>query len=239
MQNLTFRCSVLLVTLVVGTSIPALSNFGTTHRSNQITEPDVCSWCQPELLKQVVKAVDKPDLSIVVRVNSNPSLFTVRPIKLSDPGPTVIDLDLGEDIDGQEVKLAGGSSTDRYRIFQRYRTTMTVMAEGPHLDLTDWHHFDSTWVPLQSLDGNRFRTLAGDQMDASRFPRVTRSEIIQAVRARAGDWPDVLQLAKSCRGPNDAPCAVMISSIYLRIEKQVQGRWTNADVVEIRIPMGC
>jgi hypothetical protein len=31
----------------------------------------------------------------------------------------------------------------------------------------------------------------------------------------------------------------MISSLYLRIQKRVGAVWTDAGLVEIRIPMGC
>jgi hypothetical protein len=53
------------------------------------------------------------------------------------------------------------------------------------------------------------------------------------------DWPDLLELVKGCRGPNDGACQVMISSIYLRIQKKVSGRWIDIGLVEVRIPMGC
>jgi len=28
---------------------------------------------------------------------------------------------------------------------------MTISAEGPHLDLVDWRHFDSPWIQLYRL----------------------------------------------------------------------------------------
>jgi len=61
------------------------------------------------------------------------------------------------------------------------RSSMSISAEGPHLDLMGWRHFDSTWTRLVSLDAKRFRTLKSDQMEASRFPSTTKSEIIGAL----------------------------------------------------------
>jgi hypothetical protein len=117
---------------------------------------------------------------------------------------------------------------------------MSIAAEGPHLDLVDWRHFDSPWIPLDSLDGKRFRTLESDQMDSSRFPSTTTSEILEEVRKHVGeDWSDLLELVEGCSGPNDGACLVMISSIYLRIQKQVSGRWIDIGLVEVRLQMGC
>jgi hypothetical protein len=172
--------------------------------------------------------------------NPHPPSLSLRHIKLAKNRPSIIDLDLGEDIDNQEVTLKFPGNSAEYRVFQRYRTSMSISAEGPHLDLVDWRHFDSSWTPLLALDAKRFRTLKSDQMEDSRFPSTTKSEILKEVRRRVGkDWPDLLELVKGCRGPNDGACLVMISSIYLRIQKQVRGRWIDIGLVEVRIPMGC
>jgi len=77
-------------------------------------------------------------------------------------------------------------------------------------------------------------------MDGSRFPSTTKSEILKEVRRRVGnDWPYLLELVKDCRGPNDGACIVGVSSIYLRIQKQVRGSWIDIGLVEFRVPMGC
>jgi hypothetical protein len=116
---------------------------------------------------------------------------------------------------------------------------MTVMGEGPHLDLVDWRHFDSEWIELDQLAQRKFRTLAYEQMDTSKFPPVTKSELISAVGKRASDWPQIVKLAKTCGNPNDDPCSVSDSSLYFRIEKLVGDRWTTVGIVEVLIPMGC
>jgi hypothetical protein len=194
-------------------------------------------------LPQDLEVAGTSDLSIVVQVsepNPDPPSFSLRHIRLAKSRRTIIDLDLGENIDNQEVTLNFSGNSTEYRVFQRYRTSMSISAEGPHLDLVDWRHFDSPWTPLLSLDAKRFRTLKSDQMEESRFPSTTKSEILKEVRKRVGkDWPNLLELVKDCRGPNDGACLVMISSIYLRIQKQVRGSWLDIGLVEVRIPMGC
>jgi hypothetical protein len=177
------------------------------------------------------------ELTIVVRTNSVPPSFRTMRVTLRQRNSTVVNLDLGEDIDDQEIKLSTGG---RYRVFERYRTSMTVMDEGPHLDLIDWRHFDSSWTLLKSLDHTRCRTLSTNRIDGSRFPRVTKADMVRAVRARTKqEWGRAAQLIIECSGPNDYPCAVMLSSIFIRVERRVQGKWAHVGLVEFRIPMGC
>lgn len=182
------------------------------------------------------------DLSIVIESsepNPSPPSLKGRHIRLVERGPTAIELGLGESIDDQEVML-NFRGNDEYRMFQRYRTSMTISAEGPHLDLLNWRHFDSPWIQLKVLSLNRFRTLATNQMDDSKFPSTTNAEIVTEVRKQVGaDWSTISELAKDCDGPNDGACLVLISSIYLRIQKRVRAEWIDVGVVDIRVPMGC
>lgn len=214
LQRLIMLFTVALITLCIGLPIPA----------------------------QDTKTDESSDFSIVVAVsqpNPKPPSFVRRDFKLNKRGPTLIDLGLVEDIDDQEVTLNFRDNAE-YRMFQRYRTSMSISVEGPHVDLMDWRHFDSPWTPLKNRGPKRFRTLASDQMDATRFPATTKAEIVKEVRRRVGEeWPEALELAKNCNGPNDGACIVMISSIYLRIQKKVRKQWVNVGLVEIRIPMGC
>ena len=188
------------------------------------------------------KAQQYSNLSIVIDSsgpNPSPPSLKGRHIRLVERGLTAIELDLGESIDDQGIKL-NFRGDDEYRMFQRYRTSMTISAEGPHLDLLNWRHFDSPWTQLRALSSDRFRTLATNQMDGGKFPSTTNAEIVAEVRRQVGaDWSTPLELAKDCDGPNDGACLVLISSIYLRIQKRVRAQWIDVGVVEIRLPMGC
>lgn len=240
--------TVALITFTIGISIPTISRTAPGYEANQPAVGVDQMWAETkhkELppLRKDVEVAGTSDLSIVVQVSRphpNPPSFSLRHIKLGKNQQAIIDLDLPEDIDNQEVTLNFPGNSSAYRVLQRYRTSMSISAEGPHLDLVDWRHFDSPWTPLHSLDAKRFRTLKSDQMDASRFPSTTQSEILAEVHRRvANGWSRVLEFAKSCRGPNDGACLVMISSIYLRIQKQVRGGWIDIGLVEVRFPMGC
>ena len=180
------------------------------------------------------------DLSIVVELPGNPPSRNVRHIKLGKDRKANVDLELAESIDGQEVTLRFPKSSASYRMLQRYRTSLSISAEGPHLNLVDWRHFDSPWTPLKSLGANRFRTLRSEQMNGSKFPKTTKREIIKEAQRLVGkDWPEIIEWVKTCNGPNDGACTVTISSIYLRIQKRVDDRWIDVGMVEITFPMGC
>lgn len=179
------------------------------------------------------------DFSVVIKTDLGNGEVGSRTIRLSKDPVVVDDLDVPEFIDGQDISIVGDDTSAQFQIFERYRTSMTVMGEGPHLDLVDWLHFDSEWLPLDQLSQRKFQTLDGDKMDCSKFPSVTKSQLIEAVRKRSAGWPTAFELAKTCRSPHHEPCAVGVSSLYFRIEKQVGDRWIKVGLVEVRIPMGC
>jgi hypothetical protein len=247
MRPLIIRFAVAAITFIIGITIFLF--FG-SHRpqqpkpSSKVVDENVVEAPSNESISgQDLKIKEESDLSIGVGVsepNPHPPSLQIKPVTLAKKGTTFIDLDLGESIDGQKVVLSFAGDSTLYRVFQRYRTSMSISAEGPHLDLIDWRHFDSPWIPLKSLDSRSFQMLRSDQMDQSRFPPTTRAEIVQEVKGQVGkEWPQMVEIAKDCDGPNEGECRVMISSIYLRIQKQIRARWIDIGVVEVRISMGC
>ena len=247
MKPLIIRLTVALITFIVGIALFSITPASWSQVSPQPATVKVTEQIpvkpppQPKespALPQEGKPPKGTDLSIVVEIPGHPPSFGVRHIKLGRDRQTTIDLDLAENIDGREVTLHFRDSSV-YRMLQRYRTSMSVSLEGPHLDLVDWRHYDSPWTPLKSLGANRFRTLRSEQMDDSRFPKTTKAEIVKEVRRLGKDWPKLLEFVESCNGPNEGACFVAISSIYLRIQKQVGDRWIDVGVVEIVMPMGC
>ena len=249
MKPLIIRLTVALITFTIGIALLSITRF---RRSQVASQPATVKVADQIPVKPPPRPKESPalppevnppkgtDLSIVVELADDPPSFDVRHIKLGKDRKVTIDLDLAENIDGQIATLHFSDSSASYRMLQRYRNSMTISFEGPHIDLHDWRHFDSPWTPLESLGANRFRTLRSEQMDDSKFPKTTKVEIIKEVRRRVGkDWPDVIEWVEGCNGPNEGACIVTISSIYLRIQKQVDDRWIDVGMVEIAIPMGC
>lgn len=237
-----------VIAFAIGLAISRLLRLPAGEESIQpvtIMAPILVRPQTPELpdLPPKPNLVEGSDLSIGIQVSQShpkPPSYELRHIKLAKHGTTIVRLDMTEYVDKSEVTLHFRDSSAEYRILQRYRTSMSVSAEGPHLDLIDWRHFDSPWKSLKSLGRNRFRSLPAAQMQDSRFPKTSKADIIKEVRRQVGnDWPYLLELVQSCNGPNDGFCLVAISSIYLRIQKQVRGRWVDVGLVDFRIAMGC
>ncbi len=244
MQRYIIRLSFALVTFTTLLASPPASprpNPGESIRSrNQELSAD--EPAQSSSLSEDLIGKGGADLSIVVAIaqpNPNRPSLETRPIKLSKSRRTVMQLHLGEDLDNQELILNFSDNSVEYRVFQRYRTSMSIANEGPHLDLVDWRHFDSPWSQLPSFSPGRFRTLRSDQMDSAGFPRTTQSEILDEVRRQVGHDSPFVDVARTCHGPTDGACWVGISSIYLRFQKHVRGSWIDVGLVEFRLPMGC
>ena len=245
MRKVIYGFGVALLTFSLGAGGYYLTRLKSTPQPNPVVQ------VQPVEVRREYRAitaeievpVEPPapaEFSVVIKTDLGDGELGSHTVKLSKDPVVVEDLDVPEYIDGQEISIVGGDKSAQFRISERYRTTMTVMGEGPHLDLVDWRHFDSEWIPLDQLDQRRFRTLASEKMDASKFPPTTQAELISAVRKRASDdWPTAVELAKTCRSPHHEPCAVGVSSLYFRIEKQVGDRWIKVGLVEVLIPMGC
>ena len=234
-----FYLAVALLTFAIGATLFYLTTLKTVSQPAPVTKPvEVLVEKKPEVKPPAVPV----DVSVILRTHSiddtHPE-YKHRTLKLSDKPVVVEDLDIEEDVDADEITIVGGDESTQFRISERYRTSMTVMGEGPHLDLVDWSHFDSEWIPLQQIAQRKFRTLKRERMNAEMFPATTQAEILAAVRRRAGDWPEAIELAKQCSGPKEYPCSVGVSSVYFQIEMLVGDQWATVGVVEVQIPMGC
>lgn len=242
MHRLIIRIIAAVITFVIGLTVSLLLRLPVPQSIQPVATNPILVRPQLQELPDWdpgLNPAPDADLSIGVMVNPDPPTYELRYIKLATHRTTIIKLDLAEDLDDSEVTLYFRDNSTRYRILQRYRTTMSISAEGPHLDLDDWRHFDSPWKVLNSPGPNRFRTLSADQMDVE-FPKASREDIIKEVRRRVRKGGlDLLELAKSCRGPNDGACYVGISSMYLKIQKQVADQWIDVGLVEFQIPLGC
>lgn len=160
-----------------------------------------------------------------------------RTFKNLSEHPIYVDLDLGESIENQIILLRGASPDLEFKIEQQFETSLTVMDEGPHLDLTDWKHYRSEWREIKKLDDNKFLALKLSEADSSRFPKVSMREIYREVSRRGDDkWA---KLARSAKTVNDYPLGVGVSKISLRIKVREDKQWRVIKRLEFIIPMGC
>ena len=151
----------------------------------------------------------------------------------------VVQLGLVGKISGQTYLLMPAASIKTIQIYQNYETSLTIMDEGPHLDLTDWAHYNGEWKNLE-IESNSFKTLEYSTAEQERFPEVTSGEILEATKRYVSvDSKRWTELAKQCTGPNAYPCGVSINRINLKIVLTDNKGNTTEKYIIFEVPMGC
>lgn len=174
-------------------------------------------------------------------VHFGPDHVHARTFKLL-PGRTlaVLDLDLGDSVEGALVELGTEPPTPamaQVQVQVQYETSVTIMNEGPHLDLRDWKHFTSPWIDLERVAGEQFRVPTFSAEDHSRFPEVEMTELCEAVLIAGGErWAE---LVKGATSPHEYPAGVDISIIRLRAVRVTGNESDSVFTIEFHIPMGC
>lgn len=143
-----------------------------------------------------------------------------------------------EKISGHQFQLENlDPNIKKIRIYQSYETSLSLMDEGPHMDLTDWLHFTSPWEPVP-VKNWQFSSLEYQESQYQKFPEVNNEEILEAVRTRVTNekW---LELARDCQDPQSYPCGVSISRYFLKLEVQEAPDSVWEKVVVFEVPMGC
>lgn len=158
-------------------------------------------------------------------------------------GTIQIDLGLGEWVSKVNLRPASSASVE-FRVEQQYETSLTLMDEGPHMDLRNWKHHVSAWEPLEQRSGLSF---ALKDVDVKEFPKVEGSEIVEATiveskRWKAQGYPGSdrwIAAAKKCESATTYPCGVSVSKVRLKISVKESGEWKPIQIVELVLPMGC
>ena len=154
------------------------------------------------------------------------------------PAERIVDLDLGESVEGYRLSLLTppGCATE-HRVQWQFETSVTVMDEGPHVDLLDWKHHTAPWVDIEPHGPGRYRLPTLSEEQRTSFPPVSVSELIEAVRAEGGDrWAEMVAEVK---GPNDYPSGVGLSTYRVRVLARDAAGWVPLYSVVFRYPMGC
>src|ERR1041384_8295223 len=129
MRRLIIRLLVGVITFAIGFTIFHLLTFPPPSEAI----PPVATTDPMVVLRPLTEIPDLPpepnpaegaDLSIGLA-----PAYELKYIKLAKHGTTIVKLDLGEYLDSSEVTLYFRDSSARYRLLQRYRTSMTISGE--------------------------------------------------------------------------------------------------------------
>lgn len=135
---------------------------------------------------------------------------------------------------GDEIKTIIVNEPGNFKIYLETETSVTIMDEGPHLDLTDFKHGKSKMAVLEKNE-NEFTFL--DLSKEIEFPEVSIKELVEEARKIGGEeWA---QIAKKCKTPHEYPCKVSPSRHTLKVEKEVDGKWIDQGSLILIPPMGC
>lgn len=153
---------------------------------------------------------------------------------------TRFELGLGDSLASAVLEVVPRSGEDREMAVQfQIETSVTIMDEGPHLDLVDWKHSTSDWADLERIDVLKFRIPTFDYGYelVSSFPAYTAQELVDAALAAGGDrWAE---LARRWPDPEDGRVGVGISTVRIRIRAHDVSGWSTVFTIEIDVPMGC
>lgn len=145
--------------------------------------------------------------------------------------------ELGETIEGQLISITTDQLTD-LTVEQRYETSVTIMNEGPHCDLTDWKHFYSDWKRLEVNNAGQFICDQYAEKDYEKFPKVSMDDLKQKVKEQCGvEW---FKHVENVKTPTEYPSGVGISRYFLRVtgQRKDNGQTVTKWIV-VEMPMGC
>jgi len=160
--------------------------------------------------------------------------------------PARVPLELGDSVDGAVLELLPASPGGQWRVSVQYETSLSLGADGPHLDLVDWKHCVSAWIPATPRDAHSFILPVATPEQASCFPPYSQAELEAAIRAHVpeGMGPEYAQgwlqrLRAHLSGTEPMHLEPGISRVRIRVERLHQGRWEDVARVDFLPPMGC
>lgn len=153
-----------------------------------------------------------------------------------DTDTVSVGLSLGDSPEGK-LLLVNNTQYKRVSIFQRYETSISILNEGPHCDLTKWEHYNSSYTPLEQLSTHKFRVLSYKPEEYRKFTETTIEALKEAVKTQCGEaWSSYIKDIKSL---TDYPASIGISRIFLKIILTDHQDQVSEKIIEFELPMGC
>jgi hypothetical protein len=177
-MRLTFVFFVLTSTLACNESKPV----------SQIESKDTLSIIStPVIEREILKDVDN-GRELYLNFNEIEVVFDslklwdyekddLRKLQNINGDSVTVAIDLGDDLQQQTFALKYSEMFNDIKVEQSYITSMSIQGEGPHLDLTDWKHYQSGWKPVSKISNNKYRCLSYTESEQTRFPEVTLEDV--------------------------------------------------------------
>lgn len=148
-----------------------------------------------------------------------------------------LEIDLG-DTPQNKLFTITNTSLNNINIYQRYKNNITIMNEGPHCDLTDWNSYLSPWQQITQNKEGHYTILSYTKEDRQKMETLVDMDALRKqVKNTCGDgWE---KLIKNTKKPNEYPCAITQSAIYLKITGTTTTGTIVEKIIEFEIPMGC
>lgn len=148
-----------------------------------------------------------------------------------------ITAEIGEVFEDRIIYI-NSENVENLVVEETYETSLTIMDEGPHCDLTDWEHYIDNWRPLYKNHLEEYPLYTYSDKESEKFPNVSVQQIQAAVKKHCGnEWADKI---KNIQSPNDYPAGVGISRYYLRVSgKRKDNGASFQKTLVINSPMGC
>jgi len=178
--------------------------------------------------------------TVLIEVGADNPVEGVKSFQFKSPFKNSISRSLGLADDLSLLNVAIRSeSTNSFRVLLQLETSMTVMDEGAHLDLTDWKHCTTDWLEVAKLSGNKFALPDFRRINTDCFPDVSDTEIKEEVFAQGGErWARVLDISYPDY-PEYSSTTVELSSVRLKVETLRNGKWSLVTVLDFNVPLGC
>ena len=173
---------------------------------------------------------------LTLKINKFVAYDEENKLSIIQKDTVIILADLGETIEKQNIKIET-SLLENVKVEQRYETSITIMDEGPHCDLTEWKHFTSEWKPLERIK-SQYICLSYSEKETEKFPQTTIEELKAEVKSKYGEkWAKYIENVTSL---TEYPCGIGISRYFLRITGQFKTNGKKiSKLIVIENPMGC
>jgi hypothetical protein len=149
----------------------------------------------------------------------------------------ILDVEPGETIEGQKITVSSDQLSD-IKIEQSYETSITIMEEGPHWDLTEWKHYNSEWKQLTPDIHGQFTGNSYTEKEREVFPKIDINELKKYVKDEHGNA--MYTYISKIKSPTEYPSGVGISRYFLRISGRDKNTGKSiTKLIIILAPMGC